>query len=86
MKYQILHVVYVIDNVRVFLPNCPLTTVRSLLSVDELHIVRDEAEDTFVVRPHYLNQLLTVVRGHFGRKKQVQVSDLYDNNWQLFDR
>jgi len=52
MKYQILHVVYVIDTVQVFLPNCPLTTVRSLLSVDELHIVRDEADDTFVVRLH----------------------------------
>ena len=32
-----------------------------------------------------LNRLLTVVRGDFGRKKRVQVSDLYDNNWQLYD-
>ena len=54
---------HVLDTVRVFLPKCPLTTVRSSLSADELHIVRGEA---------------------FGGKKRVHVSDLYDNNWQLF--
>ena len=43
---------YVIDNVRSFLPKCPLTTVRSRFSADELQIVRGEADDTFVVRPH----------------------------------
>ena len=31
-----------------------------------------------------LKQLLTFVRGHFGRKKRAQVSDVYDNIWQLF--
>jgi len=44
--------IYVIDTVRVFLPMCPLTTVRSRFSTDELHIVRGEAEDTNAVRPH----------------------------------
>ena len=43
----------VIDTVRIFLPKCPLTTVRSrVISADELHIVRGEAEDTFVIRPN----------------------------------
>ena len=42
----------VIDTIQVFLPKYPLTTVRSHLSGDELQIVRDKAEDTFVVRPH----------------------------------
>jgi len=37
---------------QVFLPKCPLTTVRSHFSVDELQIVQGEAEDTFVVLPH----------------------------------
>ena len=31
-----------------------------------------------------LNRLQTVVRGHFGRKSRVQVSVLFDDNWQLF--
>jgi len=44
--------IYVIDTVRVFLPKCPLTTVRSCFSADKLQDVRGEAEDTFVVRPH----------------------------------
>ena len=35
-----------------FLPKSLLTTVRSRFSVDELQIVRVDAEDTFVVRPH----------------------------------
>ena len=43
---------YVIDTVRVFLPKCPLITVRNRFSADELQIVRVEAEDTCVVRPH----------------------------------
>jgi len=33
-----------------------------------------------------LHRLLTVVRGQFERNKRVQVSDLYDNNWQLFSQ
>ena len=33
---------YVIATVRDFLPKCPLTTVRSLFSADELQIVRGE--------------------------------------------
>jgi len=43
---------YVIYTVRVVLPKCPLTTVRSRFIADELQIVRDEADNTFVVRPH----------------------------------
>jgi len=35
-----------------FLPKCPLTTVRSPFCADKLQIVRDEAKDTFAVRPH----------------------------------
>ena len=42
--------IWVIDTVRVFLQKCPLTTVRSRFSADELQLVRGEAEDTFVVR------------------------------------
>jgi len=41
LHYQI-HLV--IDTVRVFLPKCPLTTVRSRFSADELQIVWGEAE------------------------------------------
>ena len=51
-------------TVRVILPKCALTTVRSCFSADEL------------------KRLLAVVRGHVGRKKEVQVFDLYDNNGQ----
>jgi len=36
----------------VFLPKCPLTTVRNHLSADELQIVLGLAWHTFVVRPH----------------------------------
>ena len=43
---------YVIYTVRVFLPKCPLETVRSRFRADELQIVRRETEDTFVVSPH----------------------------------
>jgi len=43
---------YVIDTVRVFLPTCPLTTVRSRFNADKLQIVRGQAEYIFVVRPH----------------------------------
>ena len=43
---------YVIYIVRVFLPNCRLTAVRSRFSADEIQIVRGEVEDTFVVRPN----------------------------------
>ena len=32
---------------QVFLPKCPLTTVRSCFSADVLQIVRGKAEDTF---------------------------------------
>jgi len=35
--------VSVIDTVQVYLPQCPLTTVRSRYSADELQIVRAEA-------------------------------------------
>ena len=48
----ILTVQYVIDTVQVFLSKFSLTTVRSWFIVDELQIVRGEAEVTFVVRPH----------------------------------
>jgi len=41
-----------IYTVRVFLPKCPLTTVRGLFSAGELHIIRGEADDKVVVRPH----------------------------------
>jgi len=44
---------YVIDTVQVFHPKCPLTTARRRFSADELQIVRGEAEDPFVVRPHF---------------------------------
>jgi len=36
---------YVIDTKRVFLPKCPLTTVRSHFSADDLQIIRGEAEN-----------------------------------------
>ena len=45
---------YVLDTVRVFLPKCPLTTVRSRFSADELQLVRGEADDTVVVRTHLI--------------------------------
>ena len=38
-----------------FLPKSPLTTVRSRFSADKLQIVRGEAEDTIVLRPHLSN-------------------------------
>jgi len=49
----------VIDNVRVFLPKCPLTTVRSRFSVDELQIVRGEAVHG-QKRPKYENLIHTL--------------------------
>ena len=39
-RHQQICTVYVIDTERVFLPKCPLTTVRSRFSADELQIVR----------------------------------------------
>jgi len=54
-----------------FLSKRPLTTVRSRFSADELHIVRGEVEDTFGISSS-LNRLLTVVRGHFGRKNEYR--------------
>jgi len=35
-----------------FSPKYPLTTIRRRFISDELQIVRGEAEDTFIVRPH----------------------------------
>ena len=43
---------YVLDTVRVLLPKCLLTIVRSRFSADELQIVRGETEDTFIVSPY----------------------------------
>jgi len=40
------------DTVQGFLPKSLLTTVRRRFSADKLQIVRGEAEDIFVVRPH----------------------------------
>ena len=38
---------------KVFLPKRPVTNIRSRFSADKLQIVRGEAEDTFVVCPHF---------------------------------
>jgi len=69
---------FVIYTVRVFLPKCPLTTVRRRFSADEIQIVRDEAEDTFAVRPHLIG--VYGCKRTLWKKRRVQVSDLYDNN------
>ena len=42
----------VIDTTLVFLPKCPLTTIRNLFSADKLQIVWGETDDTFVVHSH----------------------------------
>ena len=39
---------YIINTVRVCLPKCPLTTVRSRFSADELQIVRGEASMIYI--------------------------------------
>ena len=48
--------------IQVFLPKCPLTTIRSCFSADKLQICSSST----------LNQFLTVVRGHFGRKNKYK--------------
>jgi len=42
---------YVIDTVRVFLPKCPLTTVRSWFSADEQQMYSRLRLGQFDVRP-----------------------------------
>jgi len=73
---------YVIDTVRVFLPKCPLTTVGNRFSADELQIVRGEP------RIHVLfvrtKSASNGCKRTLWKKKRVQVSDIYDNNWQHF--
>jgi len=48
-----------LDTVQVFLPKCPLTTVRSTKAASN------------------------GCKRTLWKKTRVQVSDLYDNNWQL---
>ena len=67
--------IYVIDTGRVFLPECPFTTIRSRFSADELQIVRGEAEDTNAVRPH-LKAASNGCKRTLWEKKRVHVSDL----------
>ena len=65
---------FVIDTVRVFLPKCPLTTIRSRFSADELQIVRGEAT------------LLMVLRGQFGRKNEYRFLTYTIITGNSFDR
>ena len=46
--FNCVSIYYVIYTVQVFLLKCPLATVRSRFSADELQIVQSEVEDTFV--------------------------------------
>ena len=63
----------VIDTVRVFLPKCPLTTVRSRFSVVELQIVRGEALYLLTYTLPYLPMTYTTITGNsFDRKKPNQ--------------
>jgi len=64
---------YIIDTVREFLPKCSLTTVRSRFSADQLQIVRGEAKSAS-----------NCCKRTLWKKKRLHVSDLYDNNCQLF--
>ena len=69
---------YVIDTVQVFLPKCPLITVRSRFSADELQIVRGEAEDTFILLFVRTKSAPNGCKRTLWKKKQVhvQITDL----------
>jgi len=59
--------IYVIDTVQVFLPKCPLTTIRSRFSAN-----CPRRSWGYIYCSSTLNRLLTVVRGHFGRKNEYR--------------
>jgi len=69
---------YVIDTVQVFLPKCPLITVRSRFSADELQIVRGEAEDTLILLFVRTKSAPNGCKRTLWKKKQVhvQITDL----------
>ena len=60
-----------IDTVRVFLPKCPLSTVRSRFSADELQLVREYINFCCLSA---LKRLLTVVRGTLEEKSSTGIS------------
>ena len=76
------YVICNIDTVWVFLPKCPLTTVRCRFSADKLQIIRGEA----ICCSSALKLLLTDVRGHFGRKNEYRYLTYTTITGNSFDR
>ena len=70
---------YVIDTVQVFLPKCPLEAdlVRTNYKLSE---AKPRIHLLFISTKSASNGCKRTL----WKKKQVQVSDLYGNNWQLF--
>ena len=62
----------IIYTARVFLPKCPLTTVRRRFSADDLQIVRGEADDTCVVKPHLKSASNGCKRTRWKTQRRVQ--------------
>jgi len=64
---------YVIDTVRVFIPKCPLTTIGSRFSADELQIVRGEAKRILWKKKNEYRYLTytTIIDNSFDRKKRI---------------